>query len=185
MTTLTTKNLRVPAAKAITAIIAVTAAVLLPQLFHAVGVLSGTGAAVGSALLPMQLPVLICGFVAGPFAGMAAGILSPIVSFMISGMPSAVILPFMAIELAVYGLMSGILGKTKLSTFASLIITQIAGRIVRSGAVIIAVTAMGNSALTMTAAYIFILEGIFGIMIQWLAVPASVKALESVKKYYV
>jgi hypothetical protein len=179
------RNLRTPFAKAVTVAAAVSASLLLPQLFHAIGVLSGTGAAAGSAFLPMHLPVLLCGFLAGPFAGMIAGMLSPILSFMISGMPAAAILPFMIIELGVYGAVSGLLSRTKLNTFLSLVITQAAGRLMRSAAVLISVYAIGNTALTAAAAYTFILEGLFGVIIQWAVIPGAVKNLEVIKKYYV
>ena len=68
------KKIRVPALRILTAVIAASSAVLLPQVFHAIGVISGTGAAAGAALLPMHLPVILCGFLAGPSAGIIAGI---------------------------------------------------------------------------------------------------------------
>lgn len=179
-----TLNKKAIAMKTAAAVIAVAAAVLLPQMFHAIGTISGTGSSVGSALLPMQLPVLLCGFIGGPLAGLIAGILSPLVSFMISGMPSAVILPFMVLELGTYGLVSGLMSKTELSTFTSLIITQLAGRIVRGAAVLASVYALGNEALTAAAAYTFILEGLFGIIIQWAVVPAAVDRMKALRKRY-
>lgn len=182
-TTLTSARKQI-AAKTLITISAAAAAVILPQIFHAIGTLSGTGSAVGGALLPMQLPVLLCGFIAGPAAGLIAGILSPLVSFMISGMPSAAILPFMVLELGAYGLVSGLLSKTRLNTFTSLIITQLAGRAVRAAAVLAAVYAIGNTVLTAAAAYTFILEGLFGIIIQWAVIPAAVSRVEALKKHY-
>lgn len=179
-----TLNRKAIAMKAAISAAAAAAAVILPQLFHAIGTISGTGASVGSALLPMHLPVILCGFIAGPAAGLIAGILSPFVSFMISGMPSAVILPFMVLELGAYGLVSGLLSKTRLNTFASLIITQLSGRLVRGAAVLVSVYALGSTALTAAAAYTFILEGIFGIIIQWAIVPAAVSRMEVLKKHY-
>lgn len=178
------KNLRTPLIKAFTVLATVSAVVLLPQIFHGIGAISGTGAAVGSTFLPMHLPVILCGFLAGPFTGLIAGILSPLVSFMISGMPAEVILPFMILELSTYGLVSGVIGKTKLNTFIALVITQIAGRLVRSISVLISIYAIGNTTLTAAASYAFILEGLFGIIIQWAIIPVSVHKLEGIKKYY-
>ena len=62
---------------------AIAASVILPQIFHAIGVLSGTGAKVASALLPMHIPVILAGFIGGPAVGIIAGILSPLASFAI------------------------------------------------------------------------------------------------------
>ena len=81
----------------IAAFITVVAAVALPQVFHLMGIISGTGTALGAALLPMHLPVIIVGLLAGPYAGAAAGLVSPAISFALTGMPAAVMLPFMMI----------------------------------------------------------------------------------------
>ncbi len=61
-------------AKTIITTIAVITAVALPQLFLAIGIISGTGPAVGAAFLPMHLPVLLAGFMAGPVVGIIAGV---------------------------------------------------------------------------------------------------------------
>ena len=63
----------------------------------------------GMALAPMHIPVLICGFITGPAYAMIIGFAAPLLRMLIFGMP----MPFMAItmsfELAVYGLVSGVL----------------------------------------------------------------------------
>ena len=79
--------------KALVALGAVIGAVALPQIFHLIGVVSGTGAAVGAALLPMHIPVLLAGFLGGPVAGLMAGVLSPVLSFALTQMPAAALLP--------------------------------------------------------------------------------------------
>ncbi len=150
---------------------AVTAAVLLPQLFHAVGAVSGAGTAVGAAFLPMHLPVLAAAWIAGPAVGMAAGVLSPLVSFGLSGMPTALLLPFMMLELGVYGFVFGKLRDTKLPVFVQLLITQIAGRACRAAAVLAAVGLLEHTKLTVASAYVFVLEGLFGILLQWALIP--------------
>ena len=53
----TTIDTRIVRNKSITMLLAVAVSVLLPQLFHAVGAVSGLGAALGSTFLPMHLPV--------------------------------------------------------------------------------------------------------------------------------
>ena len=72
-------------------LLSVAAAVVLPQILHAAGVLTGTGAALGQALLPMYFPVILLGFCAGPAYGAAAGIISPILSLCPARNASAVI----------------------------------------------------------------------------------------------
>ncbi|MBQ8687689.1 MAG: ECF transporter S component [Ruminococcus sp.] len=171
-------------AKAITACIAIAAAVLLPQIFHGIGVLSGTGAAVGSTLLPMHIPVLLAGFLGGPLAGIAAGVFSPMISSAISGMPAAALLPFMILELGTYGLVSGMLSKSRMNGFLALILTQIAGRMVRAAAVLGAVYLLGNEQLTGASAYAFITAGLFGILLQWAVIPMLRTRLEGLKKFY-
>ena len=47
-------------------VLAVIAAVVLPQVFHSVGIVSGTGPALGQSFLPMHLPILIAALIAGP-----------------------------------------------------------------------------------------------------------------------
>ncbi|MBR2315940.1 MAG: ECF transporter S component [Clostridia bacterium] len=170
--------------KIATVIASVAASVVFVQLFHCAGMISGLETAVGSALLPMHIPVLIAGFLCGPSVGFAVGALSPLLSFMISGMPTAALLPFMVIELAAYGLVSGTLSKTKLPLFVSVLTTQIAGRVARAMAVVFAIYAMGNDTLTLASIKAFILSGIFGIVIQWVAVPFAVEKMKGLRKYY-
>lgn len=177
-------NRKAAIAKTLIAVTGIACAVALPQLFHMIGSVSGTGSAIGAALLPMQLPVLLAGILGGPLAGLFAGILSPLVSFAISGMPNVAILAFMVIELGVYGLVSGILTRTKMNSFAALIITQLSGRAARALAIIAAIYLFGNAQLSLAAIPEFITAGIFGILVQWAAVPLLSERLERVKKLY-
>lgn len=94
--------------------------VLLPQVFHTFG-----GA--GPIFLPMHIPVFLAGFLIGPWAGIFVGLLSPSLSHITSGMPILAFLPFMTIELVLYGAISGFLRK-KLPTIVTLLVAQIVGR---------------------------------------------------------
>ncbi|MBQ9158465.1 MAG: ECF transporter S component [Erysipelotrichaceae bacterium] len=78
--------------------------VVLPQAFHMIP-------NAGSVILPMHIPVLIAGFLVGPVYGLACGIITPLLSHLFFSMPPAPVLPGMLCELAVYGLMSGLLNK--------------------------------------------------------------------------
>lgn len=150
--------------------VAVVAAVALPQLFHAVGAVSGLGTALGETFLPMHLPVLLIGLLAGPVAGLAAGILSPLVSFALSGMPGALMLPFITVELAGYGLVSGLLAGTRMHKFWKLLITQAAGRALRAAAVLIAVYGFGSQ-VAVASIWSSIVTGLPGILLQWALLP--------------
>ena len=166
------------AAKIITVLAAITASVILPQIFHALGAVSGTGNAVGAALLPMHIPVILAGFIGGPAVGLIAGIISPVASFAISSMPAAALLPFMAIELGVYGLTAGLLSKVSLNSFAKLVVVQVAGRAARALAVLAAIYILGNTALTVASITEFITAGLFGIILQWAFIPFAVNKIE-------
>ncbi|MDR0944795.1 MAG: ECF transporter S component, partial [Bifidobacteriaceae bacterium] len=68
--------------------------------------------AVGNALLPMHIPVLLCGLLCGWQYGAVVGLILPLLSSGLTGMPP--MLPIglgMCVELAVYGLVSGLLGQ--------------------------------------------------------------------------
>lgn len=160
--------------KIIAVLAAVTASVALPQIFHAIGMISGTGSAVGAAFLPMHIPVILAGMLFGPVVGAAAGVASPVASAIISGMPVAAILPFMVIELGVYGLVSGLFSKAKVNSFVKLLAVQVAGRLARALAVVFAIYALGNNALTLASITEFITAGLFGIIIQWAVIPLAV-----------
>ncbi len=87
----------------------------------------------GNMLCPMHIPVILCGFFCGPLWGGLTGMLAPILRSMTLGMP--VLFPnatCMAVELAVYGLIAGllytILPKKKASVYIALIMAMVAGR---------------------------------------------------------
>lgn len=60
--------------------------VSLPQIFHVMDLILGTGNALGAALLTMHLPVIFVGFLEGTLAGLISGALSPVISFALTGM---------------------------------------------------------------------------------------------------
>lgn len=93
--------------KAAATVLAIVAAVALPQLFHVIGAVSGRGTALGVAFLPMHLPIIFVGLIAGPAVGAIAGAAAPLASFLLSGMPMLAVLPFMMIELCAYGFVAG------------------------------------------------------------------------------
>lgn len=89
---------------------------------------------IGNMLCPMHLPVLLCGFICGWPWGIAVGVAAPLLRSLMLGMP-----PFfpkavcMAVELATYGAIAGLmykkLPKNNVSIYLSLITAMIVGRI--------------------------------------------------------
>lgn len=161
---------------------AIVGAVALPQLFHVIGAVSGLGTSLGETFLPMHIPVILAGFIAGPFAGAAAGALSPLVSFALTGMPGTAILPFMCVELCVYGLTAGLLANTKMPSVCKLLIAQTAGRIVRAGAIALAIFAFGNETLKPAVMWSNITVGLPGILLQICIIPLLLYRIDGIKR---
>lgn len=157
----------------------IVGAVALPQLFHLMGAVSGLGTKLGETFLPMHLPIIIAGLLAGPYVGAIAGFLSPLVSFALSGMPSAAMLPFMMIELCVYGLASGLLRNIKLPVIGKVLMAQVGGRLVRAAAIAFSVYALGNDSIKISVIWTSIASGIFGLALQWVLIPLIVFRAEN------
>ena len=163
-------------AKTVITVITVALAVVLPQILHL-----AAGKALGEIWLPMHLPVILAGFIAGPVVGAVAGTLSPVVSFLISGMPSAVLLPFMAIELFGYGFSAGLISKTKIPTVLQVLSVQVIGRLIRAAAILIAVFGFKyslNPMMILTS----IKTGICGIVLQLVVIPLALYAIKRNEK---
>ena len=156
--------------QALAAFAAIAGAVVIPQLFHVMGAVSG----LGTALLPMHLPIILAGLMAGPYAGAVAGVFGPLVSFALSGMPGAAMLPFMMIELAVYGLAAGLLRNASMPVLAKVILVQIAGRLVRAAAIVAGVSLLGVQGIQMPVIWNSIVTGLPGLILQWTLLPLLV-----------
>jgi uncharacterized membrane protein len=163
-------------------IIAIAGAVLVPQIFHILGAISGLGTALGETFLPMHLPVILVGLLAGPYAGAVSGLLGPLFSFVLTAMPGKVMLPFMMIELCVYGLTAGLLRNVKLPTLLKVLIAQVAGRAIRAIAILLSVYAFGNTNIHVPIIWNSIKTGAFGLVLQWLLLPLIVFWVENKSK---
>lgn len=161
---------------------AVAGAVALPQFFHAAGAAVGAGTALGEVFLPMHLPIILVGLLAGPLAGAVSGLLGPLASFALSGMPGAAMLPFMMIELCAYGLFAGMLRNVKTPALAKVALTQIAGRVVRAAAILAAVYVLGNESIHVSAIWLSVRAGMYGLALQWILLPLIVSGVERLKK---
>lgn len=158
---------------------AIVGAVALPQIFHLMGAVSGLGTKLGEAFLPMHLPIILAGLLAGPYAGAIAGSLSPLISFALSGMPSAAMLPFMMIELCIYGLVSGLLRNKGFPVIGKVLMAQVSGRAVRAAAIAFSVYALGNDTVKISVIWTSISSGIFGLALQWALIPLIVYRVEN------
>ena len=139
---------------------------------------------IGNMLSPMHLPVMLCGFVCGGPWGLLVGFTAPLLRCFIVGAPSP-LFPraiSMAFELAVYGLVSGVLyrvfPKKKIYIYASLIIAMVAGRFVW-GAVQLACVGFDADKFGFAAFWAgAVANAVPGIIIQIILVPLFVMAAD-------
>ena len=152
-------------------------ALVLPSAFHLFGVPQP-----GQVFLPMHIPVLLGGFALGPVFGLFVGTISPLVSSFLTGMPAIGRLPFMMIELAVYGFASGLIysshAKKKFGIYISLISSMLAGRVAYAIALFIASNLMGVECGGVMAAVTATVSGLPGIIIQLVMIPPVIYTLE-------
>ena len=148
--------------------------------------LTGNNRMLGSILCLMHIPVLLCGIICGPWWGLAVGAIAPLLrSVTISMPPLFPTAVAMAFELAVYGLISGLLyralPKKPWSIFVALIVAMLAGRLV-SGAVQFAFLGLFHTQYSLqtflTASFVTPWPGI---LIQIVLIPAIVFALDKAR----
>lgn len=146
----------------------------LPLLFHGI-----QGA--GNIFTPMHIPVFICGLVCGWQYGLLCGIVGPALSSAMTGMPPAAMLPSMMVELAVYGVVTGLLMKvirtksTVADVYICLIIAIVAGRAM-SAVTKALIFARGSFALSAWVTGTLLISWP-GILIQLVFIPTVVFAL--------
>ena len=107
--------------KSIITAVCIALCYVIPLMFH--GIQNA-----GSIFCPMHIPVFICGLVCSWPYGLLCGIAGPALSSALSAMPPIAVLPAMMVELAIYGVVAGLMMKlvhTK-STYADLYISLIA-----------------------------------------------------------
>jgi thiamine transporter ThiT len=102
----------------------VALSVFTPWLFHQFRL-------AGATFLPMHIFVFVAALTVGWQAGLLVGVLTPLASFVVSGMPVAVILPQVIIEVTAYGLIAGLLRqKLNLRVAWSVLGAMAGGRVV-------------------------------------------------------
>lgn len=145
--------------------------------------LTGQIPQIGNMLCPMHIPVLLCGFLVGPLWGAVVGALAPLLRFALFGMPP--LFPTgaaMCCELAVYGLVSGLLyrrlPRRPFNLYVSLLTAMLLGRIAW-GAVRALLSGASGASFTWAA----FIAGAFttaipGIVLHIVLIPLIVLALE-------
>lgn len=158
---------------AITAV-CIALCLVLPMAFHSI---QGSG----SIFSPMHIPVLLCGLACGWSYGLLCGILGTLLASILTGMPPIAYLPSMMIELAIYGLVAGLmihLVHTKriyLDLYISLTAAMLAGRLA-AGAVMALIFSRGSYSMAAWAGSYFV-TCLPGILIQLALIPGIVYAL--------
>ncbi len=145
--------------------------------------LTGQIPEVGSMLCPMHIPVLLCGFFCHWPWGLAVGLVAPLLRSVLFGMPPMFpVAVCMSLELAAYGVVSGLLyralPKKKWSVYAALLGAMVAGRLVWGVARFLCAgldpSAFGFAAFFAGA----VTTAIPGIIVQLLLIPVLVLALQ-------
>lgn len=161
-------------AQTVATVLAIVAAVVVPQWFHWLGIVSGAGKAPGVAFSPMHLPIILVGFLAGPFAGAVSGLLGPVAAHLFSGMPTAAQLPFMMVELFGYGLSAGLLRGARIPLAVSTLLAMLCGRVLRMLACVVAFYALGNGTVAPLGIWRSVPSCLPGIVLQLTFVPLVV-----------
>src|SRR5690625_4221682 len=134
----------------------------------------------GAVLLPMHIPVLVCGFLCGWRYGLVSGLILPLLASALTSMPP--LFPTavsMSIELAAYGLLTGLLYQmTKGKIFISLIGAMIGGRLIMGITNAFLFSIADNTyglALFVSGAFVTALPGI---IIQLIIIPVIIHAFK-------
>jgi len=146
--------------------------------------LTGQIPQIGSLISPMHIPAFLCGMTCGPVWGAVVGGIAPLLRSLIFTMPPMAMAPMMAVELAAYGAVSGILlrllPKGNLWLYGNLGISMVVGRILYA-AVKIAVMGLGDAAPfvifldTFTGTWV-------GIIVHFIVIPPLVMLIRKLER---
>ncbi len=160
---------------------------VLSAMFVAIGLvlpfLTGQIQQIGNLLLPMHLPVFLCGLICGPQYGATVGVVVPLLRSFLFGMPPMYPVAIaMAVELACYGVVIGLVYRLRkkrdtLGVYISLVSAMILGRVMWGVAQVVLLGLQGNAfTWKMFVAGAF-LNAIPGIIVQLILIPAIMSAL--------
>ena len=147
--------------------------------------LTGQIPQIGQMLCPMHIPVFLCGLICGARYGLLCGIIGPLLSSLITGMPGPAYMPQMMIELAAYGLFTGLFaniirtGKGLVDLMCSLIGGMLIGRVI-AGAARALIFARGTYTMAAWVASFFV-NAVPGIILHVLLIPAVIYALQKTR----
>ncbi|MCI7807628.1 MAG: ECF transporter S component [Spirochaetales bacterium] len=164
--------------KTVIAAVCVALCTVFPMAFHAIP-------KAGLIYTPMHIPVLLCGLITGPVTGFICGLAGPLISSLLTGMPASAMLPSMMAELAVYGLVTGLMcsfvkfTKPSVTVYVALVTALIAGRVV-GGLLKALIFSAGSYSLSVWFTSYFV-TCLPGIIIQLIFVPAVMIALEKAR----
>lgn len=162
---------------------------ILAALFLSIGVvlplLTSQIKEIGDTLLPMHIPVLLCGLICGGKYGFFVGLILPFLRSLMFGMPQ--IYPnavWMAVELATYGLVVGLMyfklnRKSIISVYISLITAMLLGRVVWGIAktVLLGINSKPFTfALFITGGFV---DAIPGIVLQLILIPLIIQIVNN------
>lgn len=151
--------------------------IILPTIFHQFGLS-------GRIFLPMHIPVFLAGMVINWKYGLACGFMLPFLSSVTTGMPPLYPTSVsMAVEMSMYGLISGLLCQSrKNSIYFSLVIAMICGRITAGCANFLMLTTAGNPFLLKAFFYSSFITPIPGILVQVIFIPPLVHAINRISR---
>lgn len=138
--------------------------IAIPRIFHIL-----VGSSAGVTFLPMHFMVLISAIVFGITSSCIVAGSSVIFSYLLTGMPALARMPYMLIELIIYGILLGLFNK-KFNSYISLIATMILGRILYAGVLFASVNLLGLNGYGISVMQ-SIKSGIPGIVLQIALVP--------------
>ena len=167
-------------------LVRLTLSALFLALAYVLPFLTGQIPEIGSMLCPMHIPVLLCGFLCGWQWGLSVGFIAPLFRSLTLGMP--VLYPMaicMALELAAYGAVSGLMRQylpRKIPfLYVSLLTSMAVGRLVWGAAMFVCVGAIGGRFTAAAFLSGAITGAIPGILVQIVLIPLLVMALEHSK----
>lgn len=159
-------------------ILTVSTAILLPQIFHLLGLSLGRGADIGQMFLPMYLPIMVASFLVPLPTAIIVAIISPFANYLLCRMPNIYMLPYMIIELVSLAFFCNALRPAKLPFFAKVLISQIASRMVKVLFALLAVGMFGMKAYSPSQIIFITLNGWYGVLLQLFCVPLILSFLE-------
>lgn len=162
-------------------------AVILIAIGYVLPFITGGIKEIGNMLCPMHIPVLLGGIILGPIYGGVIGLIIPLFRSLTLGMPPLFPTALaMSAELLTYGVIAGIIFKVLfvklkknliLSTYVSLVISMILGRVIW-GVTSLILYSFSSNAFTfkmfLTGA---IINAWLGIIIQLVLIPLIIVAL--------